>query len=119
MSLSGIAALDKNLITIYELEQHPSLEAYRKTFIDTYTENKNLYEKAVALQKIDPQRYSGSTLESPLPPNALVPYMADLFGLDRAKRDCRLEMIKIVREVADIKSFGTIEVLTNDLALDL
>ncbi|KAH8807212.1 hypothetical protein F5884DRAFT_899650 [Xylogone sp. PMI_703] len=97
-----IAALDKNLITIYKLELHPSLETYRKTFIDTYTERKGLYDKAVALQKADPQRYGGVTLEAPLPPNALVAYTPDLFGLDQAKRDCRLEMIKIVREVSEV-----------------
>lgn len=36
----------------------------------------------------------------PLPPNALVPYPCDIFGLEKARRDCRFEMIKIVREVS-------------------
>lgn len=105
MSSLGIAALDKNLITIHQLEQHESLEAYRKTFVDTYEERKMLYDKAVNLQRADPTRYGDTTLEAPLPPNALVAYTADLFGLDQAKRDCRLEMIKIVREVTFVKSF--------------
>ncbi|CAK5273697.1 unnamed protein product [Mycena citricolor] len=35
----------------------------------------------------------------PLPPNDLTPYRGSLFGLDKARRDCRFEMIKIVREV--------------------
>jgi hypothetical protein len=36
-----------------------------------------------------------------LEPNLLTvaPYDADLFGLERARRDCRLEMVKIVNEV--------------------
>lgn len=41
--------------------------------------------------------------ECPLPPNNLEPYSDDIFGLDKARRDCRFEMIKIVKEVC----FGT------------
>ncbi|KAG5644903.1 hypothetical protein DXG03_007455 [Asterophora parasitica] len=37
--------------------------------------------------------------EPPMPPNELVPYKGSIFGLDKARRDCRFEMIKIVREV--------------------
>ncbi|KAF7341749.1 hypothetical protein MSAN_02073700 [Mycena sanguinolenta] len=37
--------------------------------------------------------------EVPMPPNNLIPYDGDQFGLDDARRDCRFEMIKIVREV--------------------
>jgi hypothetical protein len=42
------------------------------------------------------------TLEEPLPPNMVEPYPADAFGLDNAARDCRFEMIKIVREVNEV-----------------
>ncbi|KAJ7093719.1 hypothetical protein C8R44DRAFT_989861 [Mycena epipterygia] len=38
-------------------------------------------------------------VEAPLPPNTLTPYAANIFGLDKARRDCRFEMIKIVKEV--------------------
>ncbi|KAJ7822770.1 hypothetical protein B0H13DRAFT_1659452 [Mycena leptocephala] len=38
-------------------------------------------------------------VEVPLPPNVLTPYPANIFGLDKARRDCRFEMIKIVKEV--------------------
>lgn len=41
-------------------------------------------------------------LEEPLPANPCVPYDANDFGLDVAQRDCRYEMIKIVREVNDV-----------------
>lgn len=37
--------------------------------------------------------------KAPLEPNPLAPYKASIFGLDKAKRDCRFEMIKIVHEV--------------------
>ncbi|KAK4694378.1 hypothetical protein P7C71_g3198, partial [Lecanoromycetidae sp. Uapishka_2] len=42
---------------------------------------------------------SRGTEDEPLKPNKLVPYKASVYGLDQAKRDCRFEMIKIVREV--------------------
>ena len=38
-------------------------------------------------------------LEAPIPPNNIVPYKGNQFGLDAARRDCRFEMIKIVKEV--------------------
>lgn len=41
----------------------------------------------------------------PMPPNSLVQYKASIFGLDQARRDCRFEMIKIVREVCPIDDF--------------
>jgi hypothetical protein len=37
--------------------------------------------------------------DAPMPPNNLVLYKANQFGLDTARRDCRFEMVKIVREV--------------------
>ena len=46
-------------------------------------------QASAAAQDVDP----------PFPPNDLVPYRADIFGLDKARKDCRFEMIKIVREV--------------------
>lgn len=39
------------------------------------------------------------TPEPPTRPNELIPYSADIFGLDKARRDCLSEMLKIVREV--------------------
>jgi len=38
--------------------------------------------------------------EAPLSPNSLKFYKPTVFGLDKARRDCRFEMIKIVREVS-------------------
>ncbi|KAK7454069.1 hypothetical protein VKT23_011582 [Stygiomarasmius scandens] len=35
----------------------------------------------------------------PIPPNDLVPYKANIFGLEKARRDCRLEIVKILREI--------------------
>ena len=44
----------------------------------------------------------GIGLEEPLPPTKVDAYAADAFGLDDAARDCRFEMIKIVREVNEV-----------------
>ncbi|KAK7454045.1 hypothetical protein VKT23_011558 [Stygiomarasmius scandens] len=37
--------------------------------------------------------------EVPIPPNDLVPYKANIFGMEKARKDCRLEMVNIVREI--------------------
>ncbi|KAK7454066.1 hypothetical protein VKT23_011579 [Stygiomarasmius scandens] len=41
-------------------------------------------------------------LGTPIPPNDLVPYKANIFGLEKARRDCRLELVKIVREISAV-----------------
>ena len=46
-----------------------------------------------------PTAKSAHELDPPFPPNDLVPYCANVIGLDKACKDCRFEMIKIVREV--------------------
>ncbi|KAF4466989.1 hypothetical protein FALBO_6138 [Fusarium albosuccineum] len=97
----GINLLDKNQITIHELEEPDGLPSYRRSFQETYDVLKKLYDKSLALHQTDARLYP-QTLEEPLPPNKLEVYPADLFGLDLAKRDCRLEMIKIVREVSEV-----------------
>lgn len=38
----------------------------------------------------------------PVRPNLLVPYSNTLLGLDKARRDARYEMIKIVQEVSEL-----------------
>ncbi|KAF5024855.1 hypothetical protein F66182_3094 [Fusarium sp. NRRL 66182] len=42
---------------------------------------------------------NASRVSKPLPPNKLNLYAPSVYGLDQAQRDCRFEMIKIVREV--------------------
>ncbi|CVL12395.1 uncharacterized protein FPRN_03601 [Fusarium proliferatum] len=96
-----INLLDKNLITIHKLKEPEGLPSYRKNFQDTYEALKQTYDKSLALHKADPTLYP-RTLEEPLLPNRLEAYAGDLFGLDLAKRDCRLEMIKIVKEVSEV-----------------
>lgn len=42
----------------------------------------------------------GELYDPPLKPNEMMPYDGTLLGLDKALRDCRWEMIKIVKEVS-------------------
>ncbi|KAJ2993958.1 hypothetical protein NUW58_g1681 [Xylaria curta] len=94
-----ISAVDKGLMTLQKSEEHPSLGAYRESFIASFNKRTEAYEEAKNLALAKPGKYGDLILEPPMAPNTLVPYPADLFGLDHAKRDCRFEMIKIVREV--------------------
>ena len=43
--------------------------------------------------------------EKAMKPNPCVPYPPDLLGLDKARQDCRFEMIKIVQEVGSSRCF--------------
>ena len=60
---------------------------------------KNYEEELVAYEKKKAEAEGTQGLSPPFPPNKLIPYRPDLFGLDKARKDCRFEMIKIVREV--------------------
>ncbi|KAI0151373.1 hypothetical protein BJ166DRAFT_535843 [Pestalotiopsis sp. NC0098] len=42
------------------------------------------------------------TVRPPTKPNQVKPYHKSLLGLEKARRDCRLEMIKIVQEVDEV-----------------
>jgi hypothetical protein len=95
----GIAALDKGLITVQKADEQDGLAAYRESFAQSYQNRLKAFQKVEESMLANPARYRDIVLEPPMPPNALQPYTADLYGLDHAKRDCRFEMIKIVREV--------------------
>ncbi|KAK3395072.1 hypothetical protein B0H63DRAFT_63955 [Podospora didyma] len=61
-----------------------------------FNEAKNALAKTAALARGE------IVLEEPLPANDVKLYDVDTFGLDKAWRDCRFEMIKIVREVNQV-----------------
>jgi hypothetical protein len=52
-------------------------------------------------------------LEPPIKPNTMLPYNNSLYGLEQAKRDCRFEMIKIVREVDAVSDDPKVAVATD------
>lgn len=75
------------------------MKEYALNFENDYQDRLKQYEEVVQAIAANPEAYREVTVEKPLPPNKLVPYKGDLFELDKARRDCRFEMIKIVREV--------------------
>ena len=85
---------------VQKLEEQDGLASYRDSFAQSYKERMDAFHNAEKDAKENPSRYRDIVLEPPMPPNNLKAYPADLYGLDHAKRDCRFEMIKIVREVS-------------------
>nr|RBQ86854.1 hypothetical protein FVER53263_13019 [Fusarium verticillioides] len=94
-----IAAVDKGLMTVKKAEEQDGLATYRESFAKSYEERLKAFKEAEKTMLENPSQFRDIVLEPPMPANALQPYTADLYGLDHAKRDCRFEMIKIVREV--------------------
>lgn len=86
-------------MTVQKADEQDGLAAYRESFAQSYQKRLKAFQEAEKSVLANPARYRDIVLESPMPPNALQAYTADLYGLDHAKRDCRFEMIKIVREV--------------------
>ncbi|KAJ5294392.1 hypothetical protein N7508_009213 [Penicillium antarcticum] len=80
----------------------PGMKAYAESFDADYKERLTQYNGVVKTIEANREAYKGVTVEKPLPPNEVVPYRGDLFDLDKARRDCRFEMIKIVREVNEV-----------------
>ncbi|KAF4943986.1 hypothetical protein FSARC_14799 [Fusarium sarcochroum] len=94
-----IAAVDKGLMTVKKAEEQDGLSSYRESFAQSYQKRLEAFQEAQKSVLANPGQYRDIVLEPPMPSNALQPYTGDLYGLDHAKRDCRFEMIKIVREV--------------------
>lgn len=86
-------------MAVQKSTEHEGLAAYRDSFAQSYKARMDSYNEAAKAAAAEPEKYRGITLEPPMPSNPLHAYSADLYGLDQAKRDCRFEMIKIVREV--------------------
>ncbi|OCK80670.1 hypothetical protein K432DRAFT_416534 [Lepidopterella palustris CBS 459.81] len=94
--------LDHGLAAIKARESDKNLEAFAALNKEDYDKRMAKYTEAKQALSRASGAYSEVTLEEPLPPNEVKPYPADLFGLDKARRDCRFEMIKIVREVNEV-----------------
>jgi len=103
-----ISSLNKQELVLVKQTESAGLTKYRKEMTETQTKKKDDYTAAVKKQKeLDDARalvpFSNPkavvVIEEPLPANEVNLYDPDIFGLDIAARDCRFEMIKIVREV--------------------
>jgi hypothetical protein len=66
------------------------------------TENGSADSENGELIEIAAPGASKKHIQAPIAPNPLVPYKPSIFGLDKARRDCRFEMIKIVKEVDEV-----------------
>jgi phage terminase Nu1 subunit (DNA packaging protein) len=105
-----ISSLNKQELVLVKQKGSDGLTKYRTEMTDAQTKKKEHYVAAVKKQKeLDDAKalvpYSGTlkavvVIEEPLPANEVNLYDPDIFGLDIAARDCRFEMIKIVREVS-------------------
>jgi hypothetical protein len=98
------------------------LQKYAAEIAKTQIEKEQQYKTAIEAQKTDqdltalmPISGKPQTLkeiEKPLPANKVVLYDPDVFGLEIAARDCRFEMIKIVREVRQSLPHSWVSLLT-------
>ncbi|KAF2421478.1 hypothetical protein EJ08DRAFT_641341 [Tothia fuscella] len=96
----AIKDLNRGVAQTRKRSSNDKLREYGKLVAADYKTRMDRYNKfKEALKKANGD---SGLLEEPLPPNAVVPYESDAFGLDVAQRDCRFEMIKIVREVNEV-----------------
>ncbi|KAJ7483182.1 hypothetical protein FB451DRAFT_101262 [Mycena latifolia] len=94
-----------------DIPNYENSGVYASTLLDAYMEYKSIWHTIpqtarqleqgefilVAQGKIP--ELAELSLEGKAMPNDLLPYKASIFGLDKARRDCRSEMLKIVREM--------------------
>ncbi|KAM0541464.1 hypothetical protein ACHAPJ_013228 [Fusarium lateritium] len=87
-------------------EDQPEIKGMIEEATKNYEEQLELYastqgsedsNQETSLVKQSPER--SNKVGKPLAPNKLITYAPSVYGLDQAQRDCRFEMIKIVREV--------------------
>ncbi|KAK3380771.1 hypothetical protein B0T24DRAFT_664692 [Lasiosphaeria ovina] len=97
-----IKEVDRGTARLRRREIDDKLIEYGKSVKEDYDKRIAKYNDFKAAIAKSPQYNNQISLEEPLPPNEVQPYLADTFGLDKASRDCRFEMIKIVREVNDV-----------------
>ena len=103
LTVTGIWEVDNGLSTLTAQEPNDDLKQLGEVIQDDF-------KKRIALAKgqntgneaaLVKTKQTNKTVENELlEPNKLVPYRPNVFGLDQARRDCRFEMIKIVREVS-------------------
>jgi hypothetical protein len=96
-------------LEFFAQESSQGLLEYAAEISRTYNEKKAKYDAAVKERNEDNEASAVVTvpvgskalraIEEPLPANKIALYQPDIFGLELAARDCRFEMIKIVREV--------------------
>ncbi|KAF5672034.1 hypothetical protein FHETE_3906 [Fusarium heterosporum] len=105
-----VAGLNTNQLALYKREASPSLIKYAAEAKEEQDQKEAHYNELIDERKKErdaralvPFASNGDRplqpIEKPLPNNKVELYDGDVFGLEIAARDCRFEMIKIVREV--------------------
>ncbi|KAJ3545184.1 hypothetical protein NM208_g2634 [Fusarium decemcellulare] len=102
--------VNKGMAILNKAQDQPEAKLIADAATKSYDEQVKEYNDSIQTVKEQQQtslvRYDSSQnkkdhrkISKPLPPNQLITYPASVYGLDQAQRDCRFEMIKIVREV--------------------
>ncbi|KAK6526634.1 hypothetical protein TWF694_005215 [Orbilia ellipsospora] len=106
-----ISKLDTNELELFAQSGCTSLTKYAEIARKEQQDKEERYKELVKAQEAEQvaqslipitrnqSRSTPNTIEKPLPNNKVEPYDPDIFGLEVAARDCRFEMIKIVKEV--------------------
>lgn len=104
-----LSGLNLNQIQLYIQNASPGLLKYAAEIAAGQVKKEADYKAAIAAQKpseedtalvpVTRRSQALNIIEEPLPANKVAVYDPDVFGLELAARDCRFEMIKIVREV--------------------
>lgn len=105
-----ISGLNKNELELFVQKTSESLTNYAKEAKTEQEAKEKHYDALLKAREADQKNqalvpYMGTRsqalapIEKPLPSNKVQLYGPDIFGLELASRDCRFEMIKIVREV--------------------
>jgi hypothetical protein len=106
-----ISKLNLKELVLYMQDASPGLQKYAAVIAETQIAKDKQYKAAIEAQKTSQdsatlvltstKSQALDVIEKPLPANKVAPYDPDVFGLEVAARDCRFEMIKIVREVLE------------------
>ena len=92
--------VDMGISSLEAKSSNSDLEELGKQAKEDYETRLERYKSVNGSKAVGVHSKLSADMDSePLEPNKIVPYKASVFGLDQAKRDCRFEMIKIVREV--------------------
>ncbi|KAM5344892.1 hypothetical protein ACJ41O_010754 [Fusarium nematophilum] len=107
---SMISGLNKNELELYVQNPSDGLTKYAAIAKKEQEDKEAHYKELVEARKAEQDAhalvpFTGTRsqalepIEKPMPSNKVEVYGPDVFGLEEAARDCRFEMIKIVREV--------------------
>lgn len=115
-----ISEVEGNRMILAKASETTDLKELKDEIAASYKTSSDAYEaskKETTVTVYNPGGYATTEtrkqLEPPIKPNNMIPYNNSLYGLEQAKRDCRFEMIKIVREVDAVSDDPKVAVATD------